>query len=295
MNTTTAPTQTTRIEADALHQFAQATACAVGIPASQAVLLADLLTAADLRANKTHGTRQLTRYVNEITSDRLNPTPMITTVKETPVSLVLDGDGGLGYFPAHAGTLRIIEKAQTSGMAALVCRHHGHIGAAGHYPRLTLGHDLICFCTSGHQLNLEPGRSAHAAAGGSPMAFSAPADREPPLVLDIGVTHGIQGSSPGRDTILATDPAVVLRAIGLGTICQAWGGLLSGLSLEVPKDRRYSRGQSGHVPLRLPRRSVPRPRGVPPQDRPLSAEGATARAPAPCRGRAPARRPRGPA
>ena len=64
----------------------------------------------------------------------LNPRPNVRLVQETPTSLVMDGDSGLGYFPAYQGTLRAIEKAKQQGMAAMVTRNHGHIGAAGIYP-----------------------------------------------------------------------------------------------------------------------------------------------------------------
>src|SRR5262249_7563411 len=148
---------------------------------------------------------------------------------ETPTSLVMDGDFGLGYFPAYEGTLKAIEKAKQQGMAAMVTRNHGHIGAAGVFARMTLAHDLLTVVTSGVQLDLHAGDTVIRAAGGSPMSFSAPALNEPPLVLDCGVTHGIQGNPPDRDELTRLAPGVVLRAIGFGTICQAWGGLLAGL------------------------------------------------------------------
>jgi LDH2 family malate/lactate/ureidoglycolate dehydrogenase len=46
------------------------------------------------------------------------------------------------------------------------------------------------------------------------------------------VTHDIQGDPPQRAQLVQLAPRVVLRALGFGTICQAWGGLLTGLSLD---------------------------------------------------------------
>ena len=34
---------------------------------------------------------------------QLNKDPQIEVVRETPVSALVDGDGGLGYFPAYQG------------------------------------------------------------------------------------------------------------------------------------------------------------------------------------------------
>ena len=151
---------------------------------------------------------------------------------------VVDGDGGLGYFPAYEGTLRTVEKAKSSGIAVLITRNHGHFGAAGIYARLTLGHDLLTFVTSGHQLSLTPGAPIHSAAGGSPFAWSAQTGAEDPLVLDFGTMHDLYRGEPHREELERRVPGMVLRHIGMGMICQAWGGLLAGVPLDPSRARR---------------------------------------------------------
>jgi L-2-hydroxycarboxylate dehydrogenase (NAD+) len=235
-----------RVPPDQLHAFVHDAARKAGMPEDHAALLARLLIENDLRGVLSHGSHQIVRYVREIRSGGINPRPRVQPANETPTSLIMDGDGGLGYFPAHDGTLRIIEKARQHGMAAMVTRNHGHIGAAGIYARMTLEHDLLTFITSGVQLRLNPGDSVINAAGASPMCFSAPALHEPPLVLDCGVTHGIQGRPPRRGELIHLAPGVVLRALGFGTICQAWGGLLAGIPIDPARaQRQYHNANQG--------------------------------------------------
>jgi LDH2 family malate/lactate/ureidoglycolate dehydrogenase len=205
---------------------------AVGMERDKAELLADLLTTNDLRGVFSHGTQQMATYARLMRDGRLNARPQVRVSHETPASLLVDGDGGLGYFPAYAGTLALIEKAVQSGIAVLLTRNHGHFGAAGIYSRLTLAHDLLCYVTSGHQLHLAPGQPVYNAAGGSPMSFSAPTDQEDPLVLDFGAMHDLYSRAPHRDEIARKAPGLVLRSIGLGAVCQAWGGLLAGLPID---------------------------------------------------------------
>lgn len=202
------------------------------MPADKADLLADLLTANDLRGVFSHGTRQVATYAILMRDGKLNSKPEPRIVKETPVSLLVDGDGGLGYFPAYKGTLALIEKAKSQGIAVSLTRNHGHFGAAGIYSRLTLGHDLVTYATSGHQLQLMPGQPVFDAAGGSPMSFIAPTLEEDPVVLDFGAMHDLYSSSPHRDEIARLAPGTVFRSIGLGVICQAWGGILAGVPLD---------------------------------------------------------------
>lgn len=234
----TPPTTYTRVPVQSLRALVAEIGRAAGLAEERADLLASLLVANDLRGVFSHGTLQVATYARLMRDGKLNARPDVRIVAETPVSLVVDGDGGLGYFPAYDGTLAVIEKAKAQGIAVLLTRNHGHFGAAGIYSRLTLGHDLIAFVTSGHQLSLSPGQSVFAAAGGSPMSFSAPAGDEDPIVLDFGAMHDLYADSPHRDEMARLVPGLVLRSIGLGAICQTWGGLLAGVPLDADRASR---------------------------------------------------------
>lgn len=232
------PDSFTAVPADELLDLATRLGTAAGLTPERARLLAELLTANDLRGVVSHGTVQLATYVRLLTEGTLNARPQVATVRETTNSLLLDGDGGLGYFPAHDGTRRLLAKLDDADMAVLVTRNHGHFGAAGLYARLTLPHDVLCFVTSGHQLSLQPGAPIFDAAGGSPMSFSAPTAEEDPLVLDFGAVHDLYADSPHRAALTAMAPGLVHRSIGLGTVCQAWGGLLAGVPLDPSRAER---------------------------------------------------------
>jgi LDH2 family malate/lactate/ureidoglycolate dehydrogenase len=233
-----------------MRAFVAQAGLAVGLPRDKAALLSELLVANDLRGVISHGTRQIATYARLMRDGRLNSQPRVRTIRETAVSLLVDGDGGLGYFAAHQGTEALIEKALAQGIAVLLTRNHGHFGAAGLYSRQTLPHDLLCFVTSGHQLSLAPGKPVYAAAGGSPMSFSAPTDVEDPLVLDFGTMHDLYSSSPHRDEIADKAPGLVFRAIGLGAICQSWGGLLAGVPIdECRAERSYAGANQGSLAI----------------------------------------------
>lgn len=210
----------------------------VGLPADKAALLAEMLTANDLRGVFSHGTTQMATYARLLRDGILNNQPDVQVVKETPVSVLVNGDGGLGYFPSYLATQLLIEKAKTQGIAVALTRNHGHFGAAGLYSRLTLPHDLLCFVTSGHQLELQPGQPILSAAGGSPMSFSAPAGEEESLLLDFGAIHDLYANSPHREEIIRLAPGTVFRSLGMGAICQSWGGFLAGVPLDPARAKR---------------------------------------------------------
>jgi LDH2 family malate/lactate/ureidoglycolate dehydrogenase len=58
--------------------------------------------------------------------------------------------------------------------------------------------------------------------------------------------HDLYASSPYRDEIARKTPGIVFRAIGMGSVCQSWGGLLAGVPLDqVRAQRDYSGANQG--------------------------------------------------
>ena len=227
------PESYSAVDPAALRDYVERIAVCSGLRSDFASILADMLVENDLRGNFSHGSMQIATYAKLFREGTLNTDPAVQVVRESPVSVVVDGDGGLGYFPAQEATSRVIDKAASAGMAVGLTRNHGHFGSAGIYARMTVEHELLCFITSGHQLNLRPGDPLYNAGGGSPMAFSLPAGEEAAVVLDFGTMHDLYAGDGHRDEIQALAPGLVLRCIGLGEICQCWGGLLSGLHVDA--------------------------------------------------------------
>jgi LDH2 family malate/lactate/ureidoglycolate dehydrogenase len=222
------PEQYVLVPADRLQHFVHEGAVKLGIPDDQAHDLARMLTENDLRGVHSHGTRQIASYAQEFLNGRLNATPKPRISHETPVSAMVDGDGGLGYFAAHVATEQAIAKARASGIAVAVSSNHGHIGAAGIYARLALQADLLCFITGGSRPEIEPGMPIYSSATGSPMCFGAPAGEADPLIVDFSPVYDLR-SSPHREQLEEWIPGTIFRCIGLGNIAQAWGGILAGV------------------------------------------------------------------
>lgn len=227
MNTT--PAEAVRVPAGHLRTFVRAVLDRVGMDEANASLLADLLVGNDLRGVFSHGTRQVATYARDMRAGRLNPRPKVHMLDEAPATFVVDGDGGLGYFPAHAAAQALVHKAKAAGVAVAVTRNHGHIGAAGLYTRIGAAAGLITYATSGHQLGLSPGQPLATAAGGSPHSFAVPTGQEPPFVLDFGAMHDLYAGEPYGAAIFKLAPGLVFRSIGLGAVCQSVGGFLAGV------------------------------------------------------------------
>ncbi len=231
------PDTFTAVDAETLRRFVTTVFERANVPSDQAAFLADLLVKNDLRGVFSHGTQQTAHYAPDFKNGQTNPAPQIEIVSETPTTLVVDGNGGLGYFPSHLATTRLVAKAQEMGIAAATTRNHGHFGAAGIYARIPLEHGLFCYVTSGHQLHLAPGHSMISAAGGSPMAFGLPTGEEPPFVLDFGAIHDLYHPDI-LEKLVEIAPSTVFRSFGMGCVCQALGGFLCGVPLDPERAQR---------------------------------------------------------
>lgn len=232
------PAEYALIPADVLRSFVTQVFRQADMPADQAAFLSDLLVTNDLRGVFSHGTQQTPRYFQHFQRGELTPDAEITSISETPTTLVLDGGGGLGYFPCYQAVTRLTAKARESSIAVATTRNHGHFGAAGIYARIPLAQNFFCYVTSGHQLNLQAGDFVMAAAGGSPMAFGIPTGSEPPFVLDFGAIHDMYLGPEAMKPILELAPSTVLRSFGMGCACQALGGLLCGVPLDAERAQR---------------------------------------------------------
>lgn len=196
----------------------------VDAPDAHAIHMADTLVANDLRCVFSHGTQQTADYVRQMRDGHTNPHPNVTVVSESAATAVLDGDGGLGYFPAHRGTEMAIEKALDTGVSTITTRNHFHFGAAGNYSRMALAHDCIGLAISSHRYRPRPDATVLSASGGSPMSIAIPAGTQPPLILDMSASF-----LPYNEDLMAQFPQAFFKSLGLGTVFQALGGILAGM------------------------------------------------------------------
>ncbi len=236
------PTEAIRVPAADLRALVAALLERVGVGEDDRTLLASLLVQNDLRGVFSHGSRQVATYARDIRDGKLNPRPTVTVVSESPATVHLDGDGGLGYFASYRAAQSLVSKAREIGVAVAVTRNHGHFGAAGLYSRIAVGANLFGYVTSGHQLKLQPGQPLVDAAGGSPHSFGVPAGEMPPLILDFGAIHDIGEGAPHGREIFDLAPGLVFRHLGLGAVCQSIGGFLGGVPADEKRARRRFSG-----------------------------------------------------
>jgi LDH2 family malate/lactate/ureidoglycolate dehydrogenase len=179
----------------------------------------------------------------------MNARPRI--IKETPVSALIDGDGGLGHVPGRFAMQVAIDKAKAAGMALTAVRNSAHFGATGYCTLMAAKEGLIGMgCTSASGVQVAPTFGKEARLGTDPWSFAAPTTDGRPFLLDMATTTVAAGrirnkanerlpcppgwvrEKGGFLTSLGGSPEnSSYKGYGLATMVNILGSCLSGASL----------------------------------------------------------------
>jgi L-2-hydroxycarboxylate dehydrogenase (NAD+) len=190
-----------RIDHKDLRSTVEAVFLKLGCSQEHAAAGADTLVSTDLRGVETHGVSNMLRaYVREFQSGKLNCKPEVKVIRETPGTVSLDGDRGLGVILAPGAMKRAIDKAKNVGIGICVMQNSGHMGAIGHHAMLAAKEGMVGMTTtsggSGTRVFVLPTFAAEPRFGTNPIAIAAPARSQPYLLFD-AATSAIAGNKIG--------------------------------------------------------------------------------------------------
>lgn len=176
-----------------LFHFVQNIFLAIGSSEANAALAAKALLAADLRGVDSHGIARLSGYVRLWQAQRVNASPQIKIVHETPSTAVVDGDKGLGLVVGPAAMQIAIDKAKNVGTGWVSVKNSNHFGIAGFHGMMALQHDMIGIAMTNASATVAPTFAKERLLGTNPICVVIPAGKEHPFVADFATTTAANG------------------------------------------------------------------------------------------------------
>jgi LDH2 family malate/lactate/ureidoglycolate dehydrogenase len=178
---------------DQLLDFTKNVLVKIGCSDTDAHLAAKVLLSADIRGVDSHGVARLSGYVRLWEVKRINTSPQIKILHETPSTAVADGDSGLGLVVAPFAMNIAIEKAKQAGTGWVSVQNSNHFGIAGYHAMMALPHDMIGIALTNASALVAPTFSVERLLGTNPICVAIPAGEEPPFVADMATTTAANG------------------------------------------------------------------------------------------------------
>ena len=181
------------VEYTALIALVEKVFSAMGCPPHQAKTGALALVSADLRGIDSHGVARLSGYVRLWEAKRVNASPNITIIHETPSTAVIDGDQGLGLVVAPEAMDLAINKASHVGSGWVSVNNSNHFGIAAFHAMRALEKDMIGIVMTNASALVAPTFSKERMLGTNPICVAVPSGDEPAFVADMATTTAANG------------------------------------------------------------------------------------------------------
>ncbi len=158
---------------------------AYGVPGDDAAICADVLLESDRRGIESHGCNRFKPiYLDRIKNGTLLPVTKIDILKETPTTVVMDANNGMGMVASYRMMEMLIEKAKTYGMAAGTITNSTHYGIAGYWTTMAEKAGMVGISGTNARPSVAPTFGVEPMMGTNPLTFTMPTDEEFPFNFD---------------------------------------------------------------------------------------------------------------
>ncbi|MGN0998839.1 MAG: Ldh family oxidoreductase [Faecousia sp.] len=158
---------------------------AYGVPEEDAIICTDVLLESDRRGIESHGCNRFKPiYLDRIRNGTLLPVTKIDILKETPTTVVMDANNGMGMVASYKMMEMLIEKARTYGLAGGAIMNSTHYGIAGYWTTMAEKAGMIGISGTNARPSVAPTFGVEPMMGTNPLTFTMPTDEAFPFNFD---------------------------------------------------------------------------------------------------------------
>ena len=165
----------------------------LGLTQDDAGLVAQTLVAANLRGVDSHGIVRLPHYATRLRNGTVKSKPAIQVRRTGPSTARVDGDGGMGQLVAVRAMGEAIALARETGVGVVGAHDSSHCGACAYFVEMAIDAGMIGIALTHTDSIMMPPGMKRIFLGSNPIAFGAPAGKEPPIIVDMSTTYAAWG------------------------------------------------------------------------------------------------------
>lgn len=165
-----------------------------GAARSAALSVAKALVAAEADGLKGHGLQRVPTYLTMVKSGKAKGEAKPTASRPRPGVLVVDAAEGFAYPALDLALRKLPAIARKQGIAAAAIANSNHCGVAGHHVEALAREGLVAILFANTPAAMAPTGGNRAVYGTNPIAFAAPLEGRPPVVVDLSLSKVARGN-----------------------------------------------------------------------------------------------------
>lgn len=179
-----------RAEAEALIQRALT---GNGVSNDNAVSVARALVAAEIDGQKGHGFSRVAAYAAQARSGKVDGAVSPVAERNGMARIDIDACNGFAFPAIDLAITQLAAVTPETGIAAAAIRRSHHCGQLGAHVERLAEHGLTALMVANTPKAMAPWGGRAALFGTNPIAFAAPREGKPPLVIDLSLSKVARG------------------------------------------------------------------------------------------------------
>ncbi|MEM7067557.1 MAG: Ldh family oxidoreductase [Pseudomonadota bacterium] len=186
-------TENVIVTTEELHELATSVLVAHNTSKTNAVKVADALVAAEIDGQRGHGASRLSSYSAQSKSGKIDGQIAPTARQVGSAAWRVDACSGFAFPAVDLAIDKLVESASGAGIAMAGIHNSHHFGQAGYHVEKLADKGLIGLAFSNSPKAIAPWGGKNGVFGTNPIAFAAPRQKHPPLVIDLSLSKVARG------------------------------------------------------------------------------------------------------
>lgn len=165
-----------------------------GVTRANALAVAKALVAAEADGLKGHGLQRVPTYLAMAKSGKAKGAARPVARRTKPGALLVDAMDGFAYPAIDLALKKLPAMARKQGIAAAAITRSNHCGVAGHPVERLAEQGFVAMLFANTPAAMAPAGGKSAVYGTNPIAFAAPLQGRPPVVVDLSLSKVARGN-----------------------------------------------------------------------------------------------------